>query len=1365
MADYSRTPEQFFYRGISLTPQDALPPGKVALSQNVRSYQEGTITTRWGVTKQSSGAMSAPVHSLFRLNDTSLFGGGSPQRRFAGAGTTLYAGPPSLGAYNPIVTGQSGNPLTAVSAAPINSPRPYLYVADSTRMRKINSDLNDFPIGIDTPHIPPTALLSAVQSTFLETINSGHWVSYGSSTAPTGVTRISATVTQINYDSGNTGWASIALDDMTGIVAGTTVDLDTETVNVQDVIPPISQTTIGRILYDTGANGLCTIQPSGSFSAGQIEAALPDAIRRRYQDLNIPVPPRVTVTRTVDFPVNGLVTLSGLETVKILSVAMGQDGKQSFRCVTAGTHVAGGAIVGVTCFRGATVLNHAIGAPAVALAQSNTLTPANVTDPIVGGIQAAMSGSERNWGLVGTQASQPSDIIRFGIRVSQFAYLTSVRLLLDVDAGGGGPTTFLQNYYQYEWRANDLLTAVQASIAAPTTLTSDAQAAAVTQGIVDGQYDQGYGYGVATAVDPTFPGSVPAGNAPPAPTGASYHVDSSGHLTLVTPAQTNGVVTVGSAASRQLSLGDSQWIILECRVGDLTRVGTDATRTLSMINSAAYVVQAQGTTNALTFDFSDGYITGGYGPDVATTLAPYVYRYRFRSTVTGERSNPSPPMRAGMAAHRGQIAVTPGGTAGAPQCDTIDWFRYGGALARWQYTGSQPNTLTAFLDDNADTDIDGGENLRTDLFQPWPSFDLPRSGTAILAGTALQWVSGDTFNTNWAADSIIIVNTRATTLYRQPVDSTHIEVVDNCGDGAAVVWSMPSPTLLAQALPAMWGGPVNDVWFHFACGAAADPSQIHWTHGNDPDATSDANTLTVSSASEPLQNGCFYDGVPYVFSTEKLYRISPTFGQINAFRADETPCVDGLWSRWAMAVAPEGIYFLSKDAIKLTVGGSEAVSIIDPDLAVLFPQDGGSPDSIRGLDPIDFTATTKLKLTYIAGFLYFDYQTINGDLRTLMYEPMYKRWTPDLYALSGVTARLNEPGPQVFDDLFGCANGNVYEVDADQLSDDGTTIDCIIWTRWQSGEDLRALKQWGDSALNMNPGSSVDGITVTPVTENGNLPATTVGILGTVRDTFIIEVNAGVGALSENYGLEITWGCQICDGQRPLLYWWEPSWIFKQVAIARRRTDWEDLGYKGAKFIQGIVLRANTFNTTKLLNVQSDGGTTQLTLSALHNGELTLAYPLSSLGWTPFVSELVRIAGADDLPWTLLDWRWVWEPAPELATQWETQYTTFDMPGFLHVYDGVIAYQSTTPVNWFIEYQDGSSATYVLPTTLGLYKRTRQITQAQKGKAVRFRWTADNPFRLFKRDMSVRVGAWGIPGGYTQQMPFGGPHRADGAAI
>ncbi len=1336
MADYTREPQRFFYNGVSLVPEDALAQGKVSFAQNMRSYEDGTLTPRWGSTRQSSSPLGSPVHSLFRLTDTSQAGGGVA-RRFAGSGTTLYSGNTTPSAYAARVTGQSGNPLTAVAASPAQSPRSYLYVGDSVKMRKLNVDLVDYSIGLPPPKNPPTATLAAVQTTFLESLGAGNWVSYGVST-PVGAVpisaRIAATTTQVIYDTGTTGMACIALDIMQGIVAGITVDIDTETVIAQDVYPAVSPTTIGRIIYDSGASGACTIQPQGSFTVGQIEAAWPPDIIRRYKDLGLPAPPKVTVSRTVDFPVNCLVTLGGVETVRIESVAMGQDGTQSFRCTTSGTHVAGEAIDGVASFRAYTVGTHVVGEAATADMITNTITPPS-TAAVVGGVQAPVSGGLRNWGLVGTQATQPDDRIRFAFRISQFAYLESVRLMLDVDIGGGGPTTFLENYYFYEWRSNDLLTAVQATQAAVTGSVVDAQTGAVTTGQVTGQYGIAYG------------GS--GGQSGP------YGTFDTGY----TP--TDGYVTAGSVPPRQLSLGDGQWVVLECRVGDLTRVGTDVTRTLTMINSAAITMQIKGTTSALTCDFSDAYLTGGYGPDVGTTLPPYVYRYRYRSTITGETGNPSPPMRGGVHPHRGRVVLQAQNSTEA-QCDTIDWFRYGGALVRWQYTGSQPNSNTPFNDDNADTALDGGETLRTDLFQPWPSFDLPRTGTAELAGTSLKRVSGDLFDPSWAADSLIVVNGRATTLYQQPASTSQMQIVDNCGEGAAVTWSMPSPTVLGQALPAIWGGPVNDVWFNFACGAAADPSQVHWTHGNDPDATSDANTLTVSSASEPLQNGCMFDGFPYVFSTERLYRLSPTFGQLNTFRVDETPCQKGLWSRWFLAVSPEGMYFGNKDGIYLTTGGG-AVSITDDDLQVLFPQDGSADTApIRGLSPIDFTAITKLKLAYVDGTLYFDYQDILGASHTFLYDPVAKRWTPDVYA-SGVTSRISEPGPQVHTNLYGCANGQIYQADAAAMSDDGTAIAWAIWTPWANGGDARMTKQFGDAVVDAVPGQG--GYTATPVYDNGTASVAGTVVAGSaVRTTSLVEVSSGVGVLSRNFGLKITGS--LTDGglPRPLLYLWEPAFLAKQTIIARRATDWENLGYTGAKFVQGVVIRANTFNVQKAVDVQYEGGHIGASLTLLHQGETQYAYPIRSTGWVPFVAELVRLVGTDDNPWMLLDWRWIWEPAPEAATQWQTQETTFDMPGFIHATDAVIAYQSHCPVTLTVWHENGSED-YILPATNDIYLRYHLWFTPAKGKWVRFRLIAGSPFRVFAKDTKVRVGAWGIPGGYLHTIPFGGPSRAVGAEV
>lgn len=1354
--DYTRRNRRFFYRGIQLLPQDALAEGKAAFAENIRSYQEGTVTPRYGMV-QEVASVGDPIHTLIRLNDTTPFGSASPETRLIGAGATIYREVVGSGSAASVDTGYSGNPLTAVVSAPVRSPRPMVYVGDSLRQRKFTSSGGVISIGLPPPDAPPTATLTEPQYELLNPISSGNWTSYGGEAVPVAptptpiVSRVNTTVSQALYDSGSTGMASFSVSSFENIVTGTVLEMGAgpETVIVQEVHPAVSPTTIAAILYDVGTSGLCTIQPDGSFSIGQTEAPSPEDIRHRYRDLNEPSAPKVTVTRTIDYPVGALVLLGGTEVVRILSVAVGTDGVQSFRCVTSGTFGVGAAITGIPSFRAWTNTTIGVGNAVTADALQVVVTALSADNPVVGGVQSPIP-VPAEWMRVGDRAVQPEDLIRVGIRVSLLGFVEAVRILLDVSPLG---PEFLRDYYFYEWRASDLIHAIQATGQIATERVADGQAAAVEQGQVDSAYADQFGFG-----DPVGP-LLQTGDVPISP-----GVRRRSEIPL------DGLVSIGAGLSRQLALGNDVWMTLECRVGDLARVGTDTTLTLSAIRNAAVYVQMSGTTTPITIEVSDPYLTGGYGPDVGPTLAPYVYRYRYRSTATGETGNPSPTMRAGVPPRRNRVDVSGAGISNL-QCDIIDIFRFGGALARWAYVGSTANTNPwTFSDDMADRQIEGGEGLRVDLFQPWPTSDQPRQGFCNVAGTAVERVSGDSFDAGWSADSLIIVNGRASQLYRSPASTDRLEVIDNVGDGTNVPFSLPSPTLKAQPLPALWGGPIDNVLFHFACGDPVNPGMLHWSHGNNPDAASDAGELEVTSASEPLQNGVFYDGIAYVFSTERLYRILPDFGGLSTFRAVETACTKGLWNRWGLTVTPYGIFFIAKDGIYLTQGGDEAKSIIDPDLRILFPQEGTVAEPIRNLFPVDFSQPDRLQLSWVDQTLYFDYVDTEGNDRTFVYEPGYLRWTPDVYT-PGIRTRLGEQGPQVHTQIVGGSDGAVYRVDANQITDVLTPFEWQIWTPWENGDDPRAIKQWGDAVLDFHPGGTTLGVEVTPVTEYGNQthPPSTLGIGGLLRRTHLVEVSGGIGVLSQCCGLQIRGECDACDPQRPLLYFWEPSWIPKQVSVARRATDWEDLGYKGAKFVQGVVLRLNTFGHPKQIAVQYDGPNqapqTALVLVATHDGEREIAYPLAAAGWNPFIAHLVRLQGDDDHDWTLLDWRFIWEPAPELATQWETQYTTFDLPGFLHVHDGVVAYQATAPVTWFIEYQDGDSGSYVLPASAGLYRRVRQITEAQKGKAVRFRWTSDEPFRLFKRDMSVRVQGWGLQGGYQSMQPFGGPSRVDGAEI
>ncbi len=1388
--DYQRLPERFFYTGIQLLPQDALTDGKLAWALNIRAYQEGTITVREGWSPVSDAALEAnPVHSLFRLDDTTPYAS-TAATRFAAADQTLYAAPATPGAvtYAAVLNGFSGNPLTGVVSTPWDSPRPYLYVGDSAQLRKVNTDLDDYPVGVASPLDEPDATYAAVQTTYLNTVGGASptlWSSYGVATPPSPTPlpitdRINTTVSEILYDLGsNPSMAAIALADMTGVIPGIDVILgaSNEEVIVMEVHPAIAPTTIASIIYDSGSSGLCTIQPTGSFTQGQVEAAVPADIQARFDDTG-PTPPRVTVTRTVDYPVDSLIEIDSSEVVRILSVSLGQDGTMSFRCATVGSYSATDALVGVPSFRAFVNTSVLMGSAATAECVTNTITPGAVDVAEVGGIQSPIAGGSRNWGLVGNRASQPDDYIRFGIKVSSLSYVESVRLLLNVsDDNGMGASDFLHNYYFYEWRQNDLLAAIQVVAGTATALVSTQQAAAVQQGQIDAYYQEQYGQALQNGLGRMGYVISAKGKQEMAARIATARTE---EYKAKLAQQADNLVTVGSAISRQLSVGNEQWIVLQCRLGDLTRVGSEQTLTLNAIIGAAITVQALGTTSAITVSYSDCYLTGGYGPDVSMTWNPYVYRYRYRSTITGARSNPSPPMRAGIKPHRGRVILTPR-VSSDPQVDVIDWYRLGGALARWSYVGTSDNSSSPaqFTDDYTDGQIESGETISFDHYQPWPITDLPRMGLCTVAGNAILRTSGDTFDTRWAEGSAIIVNGRTTAIYKQPDSTSLLFTKDSCGAGSALEFTIPGATILSQPLASVWGGPLENTTYHFACGDPSDPGVLHWSAGNDPDSTSDRYTLYVTDGSDPLQNGFFYDGISYVFSSTRLFRIVATGDPNSAFRVVDTSCTRGLWAPWCFCVTPYGTIFLSPDGLYITEGGSEAQPISDPDLRPLFPQDGSAPQSIRNLNPIDYSATGNLKLTYVDQLVYFDYADSEGNLRTLVYDPRVKGWTPDQYDLTGVTARLSETGvtgPQVHAGIIGGGNGSVYLMDATKTTDVETDIQWAVWTRWPNAGDPRSYKQWGDAILDMNPCGSFGGIQVTPVINYGNdaLVPSLLGALDTVRTPYIIELgedspSLGEGVWSRNLGLWIEGLVQLCDVQRPLLYLWEPSFAQKQITIARRATDWADLGYMGAKFVQGVVIRANTFGVDKIITVQHDGSNDSpasvITLTINHDGEETKAYPLSSDGWDPFIAELVRLQGGDDVDWALLEWRFVWEPAPEQATQWETQFTTHDLPGFFAVYDGVVAYSATTFVQLDVEYENGFTGTYALPSSSGVYNRIRVIFEAEKGRAVRYRWTSPEPFRLFKQDCSVRVQGWGLPGGYQVVSPFGGPSRVDGAGI
>lgn len=975
--DYTPLPQKFFFAGISDWPSDALSENKFPYVLNVRPYIDGSLKPRAGLTPESNN-LGAGIHTLARLNDDTELNGGVAAVRLLGAGNAVFRGDATGTTYASVDSGYSGNPLMIVSGQPPAAPRPYAYVADSSRMRKFTTDGGPYLVGLAQPSAPSTEPAVSIDVQHIsdhDIQTSTAWDAAGAvaSVPTTTEARIDTTISQILYDdpATNTGYCSIVPANTANITVGTLLtvgpDADFENALITDITIAVADDTVGAIIYDAGTTGLCTIQPSGSLGVGQIDAPSVEAYRRRaFRQQGVPfgvprgeaggLPPDVATDpavrriRQVDFPVNAIIDLGG-EIVRILSVAVGEDGVQSFRCQTSTTIAVGAAITGLTAFR---IFLASTRTPGEQLRRGQLTNTLTYPDPLEGE-RAYMTGGIQTQYTINLaqfsngQAVLPEDEIHIAIKVDRLTEVISVRLYVDIDET---TNDFLQNYFFHEWRASDIVSAIQGTNAANVVPLIDARKTVVA----NQQLESNWGFlhrqstdfvtGVLNEFDnPNTPGRPKRRDVSP-------------------PADT--------ALATQLALGNNQWVDLRVKIGTLTHVGTDPSRTLANAKAFEILLACQGlipdTTPApLTVAYSDIQIYGGGGVDVGEVGDPYVYVYRYRSSATGVVSNPSPHSRGGVIPRRQDVhlVATPSSDS---QVDRIDWFRIGGTLPAYAYVGTGPNSSAVYVDNRMDQFIEGGEDLAYDNFQLWPTQDAPATGTCNVSGTAISRASGDAFDTNWAPGSIILVNGRATTLYASPASTNLLFVVDNVGSGTGVEFSLPGPTLMGQPLPRFWG---DYQGAYFACGDPLNPGTLYWTHGNNLEAASDAFTLLVTNASEPLVNGGVANVFAFVFSTEDLYTILRN--QDGSFRTIKTACGRGLWAPWAFCIAPEGIYFLAKDGLFLTAFGAPAQSITLPDLRNVFPKDGLPGETTNLIPAPDMSQPTRLRLNYIAGFLYFDY--------------------------------------------------------------------------------------------------------------------------------------------------------------------------------------------------------------------------------------------------------------------------------------------------------------------------------------------------------------------------------------------------------
>ena len=1332
--NWTRTPQRFVSKGLDLNhPVDLMPEGKFPYLNNIRSFQEGRLEVRPGLAKVNSTPLADPnIHSIFRMNDYVA----ADFVRFLGAGTKLYSGQST---FSLIDSGYSGNPLSICPFIPAKSVSDWAYIADSSRLRKANSSGTNYSMGITPPIVIPTAELLApanvvpTGSDATSPFNvTGTWANFGNAQSVifnpsghdgfNGGRLIGVSIGTIHYISGSTGWANIATSggNWNDIVAGARILIGTggsgtstptgnkEYAVVEEVhkIYPASGVTIGQIIYDSGTTGLCTIEPS---------VAMAGVVR------------------------NSMLELAS-EFVRIISVTNGANGISSFRCSTSGTHSPGDAI---TPPAQGDLWIYLTGTHAAGefLWQNIQYCQVQSINGAGAGLITNNTASPYNLGVAGNRPVTPDDYFHMSFWATDSAFLVQLQITLDVDSGTTGThqsTDGTQNAYVLNLKGSDLAQYIT------NNQTDDNLRPGTIQDLLQAQTNVPY----------------PTPIIPPSKLGSGA---TSTPVDVASTAGSNPPVAPLNATTGQLTTGATQWTELRIPLSTFVRIGADQTTDLTGVRAIELDLII---TQFVNFAVGGMYVGGTFGPDVGNNLTPFLYRYRYRSSTIGCVSLPGPSLRSGVTAYRQGIQLV--ATASSdPQVDKIDWERLGGSnvsvdgVPDWHYLGTCSNSSPTIIDDQFSAAIVVNSPFATDTYQPFTLVSTPLALQATVAGTAIHVTTG-AVNTNMVVGTEVLVNGVLTEVYASPTSSTLFHVADSMGSGTGVTVEIPEPTLTGQPLRNMWGPFANCL---FAVGNPLAVNNLYFTKGGDPDSSSDANYITISSPSESLMNGCVYDSKNYVFSDKKMYQIVPSSGA-NPFDYVEVMNGKGLVSPWALTVGPR-IWFVANDGV-YEVGGGTAPAMISGDIRPLFPQgDKATGFPTNGYQPIDTTQT--IKLTYHNHYLLLDFIDLQGANNTLVYDTLAQAWYFDTYLQGGpsIITHASEAS------LSG--NGDLVNLLA---SDNGGTLYSVLGTTdgvfdipWEidtpafNGGDFRAVKQFGDQVFDTDLQGQT--ATITPWVNNYETSLAAFTLTNAVR-AISPPITLPIDTFARNLAWKIT-GTQIAPYTR--VYSWEPAWMIRPEITGNRVTDWDDAEYEGNKFLQGFVLEADTFGQARTVDIQVDFQTAA-TVSVDHSGHLMKPYVVDPA----FTGHLFRIVPHDSDAWALYGVKWVWEPAPEFVTYWETQTTTHDVDGYQFIKDGYIALNSTAPVTLQVVV-DNTVFLVTLPSTGGLYQKLYFIVpglpsgRQPKGKLFKYILSSGAPFQLFQKDSEVYIHSWiSSPapfqnGGYTVHHPFGDTSRIHGASI
>ncbi len=286
-----------------------------------------------------------------------------------------------------------------------------------------------------------------------------------------------------------------------------------------------------------------------------------------------------------------------------------------------------------------------------------------------------------------------------------------------------------------------------------------------------------------------------------------------------------------------------------------------------------------------------------------------------------------------------------------------------------------------------------------------------------------------------------------------------------------------------------------------------------------------------------------------------------------------------------------------------------------------------------------------------------------------------------------------------------------------------------------------------DLSLNITPATALY-TNLVPTTQIEFYETTNEG-----RNAIVLDFNAGDGL----YGRDLGTIFAFAVGSHTVLYQWQPTLIDLPEGIYGRSSDWDDAGHPGNKFIQGVVVEADSFNNPKTFFLQ-DSDT--LELHTLYECPATFnQQSTKSFSCTPFLAHLVRVVSSDGVEWRVWNSRIVFQPWPETNLLWQTEKTSLGLVGWGHVREMNIAHVSTSDLTLTLTFDSWPTITLAIPNSNGVQNKTKVTLPPNKFKLIGLKISSCSPFFLFEQDIELKLGEWGRQGSYQVLKPFGGQSR------